>query len=157
MATELILMAKTPGTAARSSSGCAGVHKAKSLADNKWRLKSRFTSFGASKIHYATTGEGMNTIVFVHCWAGNLGFWREQAPALANKARLVLIDLPGHGQSSGPHIGHSMYYFASAILSVMQDAQVDKATFIGHSMGGPVIYRVYEQAPEKVAALVAVD
>ena len=34
---------------------------------------------------------------------------------------------------------------------------MDKATLVGHSMGGPVICRVYKQAPEKVAALVSVD
>jgi pimeloyl-ACP methyl ester carboxylesterase len=50
-----------------------------------------------------------------------------------------------------------MDYFARAVLAVMRDARVDKATLVGHSMGGPVIYRVYEQAPEKVAALVVVD
>ena len=39
----------------------------------------------------------------------------------------------------------------------MRDAHVDKATLVGHSMGGAVICRVYRQAPEKVAALVSVD
>jgi pimeloyl-ACP methyl ester carboxylesterase len=34
---------------------------------------------------------------------------------------------------------------------------VDKATLVGHSMGGPVICCVYKQAPEKVSALVSVD
>jgi pimeloyl-ACP methyl ester carboxylesterase len=50
-----------------------------------------------------------------------------------------------------------MDFFASAVLAVMDDAHVDKATLIGHSMGGPVICRVYKQAPERVAALVSVD
>ena len=140
--------------AARPSfTGCAAALKPRSLADGK----SHFVSFGANKIHYVTVGGGKNTIVFVHCWAGNLGFWREQVPALADKARLVLIDLPGHGQSDKLHAPYSMDYFASAVLPVMRDARVDKATLVGHSMGGPVIYRVYEQAPEKVAALVVVD
>jgi pimeloyl-ACP methyl ester carboxylesterase len=133
--------------------GCAAVTKTKPLADGK----SHFVSFDANKIHYVTVGKGKNTIVFVHCWAGNLGFWREQVPALADKARLVLIDLPGHGQSGKLPAAYTMDYFAGAVLAVMRDAQVDKTTLVGHSMGGPVIYRVYEQAPEKVAALVVVD
>lgn len=155
-------MMKTTGLASGTasqppSSGCAAVHGAKSPADHKWHLKSHFVSFGANKVHYATVGGGEKSIVFVHCWAGNLGFWREQVPALADKARLVFIDLPGHGRSNGQHSGYSMDYFASAVLSVMQDARVDKATLVGHSMGGPVIYRVYEQAPEKISALLVVD
>jgi len=69
----------------------------------------------------------------------------------------VLIDLPGHGHSDKLPAEYSMDYFAGAVLAVMDDAGVDKAALVGHSMGGPVIYRVYKQAPEKVAALVVVD
>ena len=133
--------------------GCATAPKPITLADGK----SHFASLGTNKVHYVTVGGGRQTIVFVHCWAGNLGFWREQVPAFADKARLVLIDLPGHGQSDKPHAAYTMDFFASAVLAVMRDAHVDKATLVGHSMGGPVICRVYTQSPEKVAALVSVD
>lgn len=133
--------------------GSAPSLNAKSLADGN----SHFVSFGRDRIHYITVGNKKDTIVFVHCWAGNLRFWREQIPAFADEARLILIDLPGHGQSGKRNTRYSMDYFAGAVVAVMCDAKVDKATLIGHSMGGPVIYRVYEQAPEKVAGLVVVD
>jgi pimeloyl-ACP methyl ester carboxylesterase len=133
--------------------GCATAPKIKTLADGK----SHFASFGTNRVHYVTVGQGRHTIVFVHCWAGNLGFWREQVPVLADKARLVLIDLPGHGQSDKPHTAYTMDFLAGAVLAVMRDAHVDKATLVGHSMGGAVIACVYRQAPEKVAALVSVD
>ena len=136
-----------------SVAGCATAPKPKTLADGE----SHFVSFGTNKVHYVTVGRGRRTIVFVHCWAGNLGFWREQVPVLADKARLVLIDLPGHGQSDKPHTAYTLDFFARAVLAVMNDAHVDKATLVGHSMGGPVICRVYRQAPERVAALVSVD
>src|SRR5881397_2138691 len=119
--------------------------------------QSHVVSFGTNKIHYVTAGKGNHTIVFVHCWAGNNGFWREQVPALADKARLIRIDLPGHGQSDKPHADYSMDFFAGAVLAVLRDAHVDKATLVGHSMGTPVICSVYKQAPERVALLVAVD
>jgi sigma-B regulation protein RsbQ len=113
--------------------------------------------FGTNQVYYLTAGKGDHVIVLVHCWAGNLDFWREQIPALQDKARLVLIDLPGHGRSDKPHTIYTMDYFASAVVAVMRDAHVNKATLVGHSMGTPVICRVYQQAPERVAALVAVD
>ena len=135
------------------SAGCATTSKPKTLADGK----SHFVSFGTNRVHYVTVGQGRHTIVFVHGWACDLGFWRDQVPALADQARLVLIDLPGHGQSDKPHTAYTMDFFASAVLAVMRDARVDKATLVGHSMGGAVICCVYKQAPEKVAALVSVD
>jgi pimeloyl-ACP methyl ester carboxylesterase len=119
--------------------------------------ESHFISSGANRIHYVIAGKGSRNIVFVHCWAGNLGFWREQVTALADKARLILIDLPGHGQSDKPQTAYTMDFFAEAVLAVLRDAKVDKAIFIGHSMGGAVISRVHHHAPEKVAALVSVD
>jgi pimeloyl-ACP methyl ester carboxylesterase len=119
--------------------------------------KSHFAKYGTNKVHYVIEGKGKHATVLVHCWSGNLGFWREQVPALADKAQLILLDLPGHGQSDKPETTYSMDFLAGAVLTVMRDAHVDKATLIGHSMGAPVICRVYKQAPERVAALVAVD
>ena len=123
------------------------------LADGQ----SHYVLHGADRIHYVTVGQGKHTFVLVHGWACNLGFWREQIAALADHARLILIDLPGHGRSDKPLADYTMDFFAAAVLAVLADAKVDKATFIGHSMGKAVICRVCRQAPEKVAALVSVD
>ncbi|HMD53575.1 MAG TPA: alpha/beta fold hydrolase, partial [Phycisphaerae bacterium] len=84
--------------------------------------ESHFISPGANRIHYITAGKGSRTIVFVHCWAGNLGFWREQVPAFADKARLIFIDLPGHGQSDKPQTAYTVDFFANAVLAVLRDA-----------------------------------
>ena len=119
--------------------------------------ESHFISHGANRIHYVTAGQGPRTIVLIHGWSCNLGFWRKQIPALADKARLILVDLPGHGQSDKPQTGYTMDFFAEAVLAVLRDAKVDQAIFIGHSMGGAVIARLHHHAPEKVAALVSVD
>jgi pimeloyl-ACP methyl ester carboxylesterase len=119
--------------------------------------QSHFVAVGANPIHYVTAGNGNRPMVLVHGWACNLGFWREQVPALVDAGRLVLIDLPGHGRSDKPRTVYTMDFFAAAILAVLRDACVDKAIFIGHSMGAAALCRVHVQAPEKFAALVSVD
>jgi sigma-B regulation protein RsbQ len=119
--------------------------------------QSHFVSVDSNRIHYVTSGQGNRTLVLVHGWACHLGFWHEQVAALADKARLVLIDLPGHGKSDRPEEAYTMDFFAKAVVAVLRDAKVDKATFIGHSMGGAVICRVYHLVPEKFAGLVSVD
>jgi pimeloyl-ACP methyl ester carboxylesterase len=119
--------------------------------------ESHYVSLGASRIHYITAGHGTTTIVFVHCWAGNLSFWREQIPALADRARLIVIDLPGHGQSDKPQTTYTMDFFADAVLAVLRDAKVSKAIFVGHSMGAGVISRIYDREPERVSALICID
>jgi pimeloyl-ACP methyl ester carboxylesterase len=119
--------------------------------------ESHFISHGANRIHYVTVGGGNHPVVLIHGWACNHGFWRGQIPALAKRSRLIIIDLPGHGQSDKPQTAYTMDFFAEAVLAVMRDAKVDKAAFVAHSMGGAVIARMYHHAPEKVAALVSVD
>ena len=114
-------------------------------------------SVGPNRVHYVTAGKGSHTLVFVHGWACHLGFWREQVAALADHARLIFIDLPGHGHSDKPEANYTLDFFAEAVLAVMSDAKVDKAVLVGHSLGGAVICRVHHQAPEKIAALVSVD
>jgi pimeloyl-ACP methyl ester carboxylesterase len=131
--------------------------RAGEAASGQTIAQSHFAQFGTNRIHYVVEGKGRPALVLVHCWAGNAGFWHDQVPALADKARLLLIDLPGHGESDKPHTAYTMDFFAQAVLAVMRDAHVSKATLIGHSMGVPIICRVYKQAPEQVAALVAVD
>jgi pimeloyl-ACP methyl ester carboxylesterase len=120
-------------------------------------VKSHFATFGTNKVHYVTAGKGAKTLVFVHGWAGNAGFWRAQAPVLAGNANVVLIDLPGHGKSDKPQTAYTMDFFADAVVAVMRDARVNKATLIGHSMGVAVICRAYAKAPEMITGLVAVD
>jgi len=119
--------------------------------------QSHFARLDTNKVHYLTAGKGAQTLVFIHGWSGNSGFWREQVPALADKARLILIDLPGHGQSDKPQTDYTLDYLARGVVAVMRDARTGQATLIGHSMGVPVICRVHAQAPDKVAGLVAVD
>lgn len=119
--------------------------------------RSHVISFGTNKVRYLTLGEGRQTLVFIHGWACNLHFWREQVEAFAGKARLIFIDLPGHGLSDKPNTAYTMDFLARAVVAVLRDIGVDQAVFVGHSMGAAVMCRVYQQSPEKVAALVSVD
>ena len=119
--------------------------------------KSRFARLDTNRIHYVTLGAGKDALVIVHGWGARIDSWRFQAPSLAEKARLIFLDLPGHGKSDKPRATYSMDFFARAVDVVMRDARIGKATLVGHSMGTPVICRFYKNHPDKVAALVAVD
>jgi pimeloyl-ACP methyl ester carboxylesterase len=123
----------------------------------KSALAPRFAPFGTNRVHYLRLGQGSPVLVLIHGWSCNADFWRDQLPALTNKALVLVVDLPGHGESDKPQANYTMDYFAEGVLAVMRDAKVEKATLIGHSMGTPIICRVYAKAPEKVAGLVAVD
>jgi pimeloyl-ACP methyl ester carboxylesterase len=119
--------------------------------------ESKFTKLDDIRVHYSSAGKGKKALVFVHGWACNLNFWRGQAPVFEKKTRVILIDLPGHGQSDKPKISYTQDLFARAVNQVLIDAGVDKAVLVGHSMGTPVIRQFYRKYPEKVLGLVIVD
>ncbi len=117
----------------------------------------RYAKFDKMKVHYQNYGKGDEALIFVHGWTCNLTFWKANLPAFADQARVIAIDLPGHGQSEKPEIAYTMKLFAQSVEAVMRDAKVGKATLIGHSMGAPVLWQFYRQFPEKTRALVIVD
>ena len=86
--------------------------------------KSQFAKFVTKKEHSITSGSGDKTLVFVHGWSGNANLWHEQVSAVSNKARLIFIDLPGHGQSDKPHTNYTMDFLADGALAALRDAKV---------------------------------
>lgn len=118
---------------------------------------SKFTKLDTNRIHYKSFGRGETAVVFVHGWTCDLTSWRAQVPALEGKTRLLLIDLPGHGQSDKPKVEYTMDLFARSIDAVLKDAGVETAVLVGHSMGVPVVRQFYRVFPKKTRALVAVD
>jgi pimeloyl-ACP methyl ester carboxylesterase len=118
---------------------------------------SSYVTLDGARIHYKSTDKGKDALVFVHGWTCDLTFWSAQVPALAARARLVLIDLPGHGLSDKPKTDYTMKYFARAVVAVLEQEHVERAVLIGHSMGAPVVRQALDLAPQRVRGLVLVD
>jgi pimeloyl-ACP methyl ester carboxylesterase len=119
--------------------------------------ESKYAKLGANKIHYKSYGKGKDALVLVHCWTCNLELWRDHIPELSKRARVVALDLPGHGLSDKPETTYSMDFFADAIDAVMKDAGVEHAVLVGHSMGTPVVRQFYRKYPQKTLGIVIVD
>lgn len=117
---------------------------------------SHFALFNGIKVHYESYGSGDEALVFIHGWTCDLTFWRGQEPVY-QAHRSLLIDLPGHGQSDKPKIAYPSELFARAVEAVMNDAQVNRATLIGHSLGGNIAYTFVRLFPQRMQSVVFVD
>lgn len=110
------------------------------------------------RVHYKISGKGHNTLVFVHGLGGEMNLWREQVEFFAPKARVLVIDLPGYGQSDKPeNVKYTMRFFARAVRAAMDDAKIDRAIIVGHSMGAAVMREFDRAFPTRVRGLVSVD
>lgn len=127
------------------------------LAARSVEGQSRYAKLDGHRIHYESHGKGRDALIFVHGWTCSLNFWSRQVPAFEGNTRVIVIDLPGHGQSDKPQIAYTMDLFARAVEAVLRDAGVDRAVLVGHSMGTPVIREFYRKYPQKTLALVIVD
>jgi len=120
--------------------------------------ESKFADIDHLRVHYTNYGKGDTALFFVHGWACDETVWSEQTPALAEKNRVITIDLPGHGQSDKPKtIEYDKNLYTRAIDGVMTDAQVKSAILVSHSNGTPFIREYYRKYPAKVKALIIVE
>jgi pimeloyl-ACP methyl ester carboxylesterase len=120
-------------------------------------LKSRYAKLDGARIRYLNFGKGDEALVLIHGWGSNMDFWRDQVPDLAKRNRVIVVDLPGHGQSDKPQVTYNMDFFARAIDAVLRDAKVKRAVLVGHSMGTPIARQFYRKYPKKTLGIVIVD
>jgi pimeloyl-ACP methyl ester carboxylesterase len=120
--------------------------------------ESKFVDVDHLKVHYTNYGKGDTALFFVHSWACDETIWSEQAPALAEKIRVITIDLPGHGQSEKPQtIEYDKKLYTRAIDGVINDAGLKSVILVGHSNATPFTRECYRKFPAKVKALVVVE
>ena len=141
-----------------ASVNCASARTENSTGDEKSPAgESRFTKLDGARIHYLNYGKGADALVLIHGWTQNADAWRDNVADLAKRNRLIVVELPGHGQSDKPQVTYSMDYFARAVAAVMRDAKVKRAVIVGHSMGTPVARQFYRKYPEQTLGIVIVD
>lgn len=100
-------------------------------------------------------GEGP-AIVLVHGLALSSATWRSVMPALAERFTVIAPDLLGHGQSAKPRGDYSLGAYASGIRDLLVALDVERATFVGHSLGGGIAMQLAYQFPERCERLVLV-
>ena len=127
------------------------------MASGVPRAKERFANLDGHRIYYRSFGSGNRAMIFLSGWGCDTSLWRNQVPALVPYSRVLLVDLPGHGRSDKPDVPYTLDLFARAVNAVLEDARVQKAAVVGHSMGGMVAYEFARRWPEKTIALIWVD
>jgi pimeloyl-ACP methyl ester carboxylesterase len=75
---------------------------------------------------------------------------------LKKKYQLILIDFRGHGASDKPHDpeAYRTKTLVADIVAVLDKLKVDKAHFLGYSMGGGYCFSIAKYAPERVYSMI---
>ncbi len=116
----------------------------------------QLTNIHGHRVAYRHCGEGP-AIVLVHGITARSWTWRAVAPRLAEKYTVLAPDMLGHGESAKPRGDYSLGAYASGIRDLMMLLGIERATFVGHSLGGGVAMQLAYQFPERCERLVLVS
>jgi pimeloyl-ACP methyl ester carboxylesterase len=111
-------------------------------------------------VHASTGGRPFDaekpTVVLLHGAGMDHTVWQFQARAFAYRGYNVLsLDLPGHGRSDDPAPG-TISEYADAVAALLDEAGIDAAHVVGHSMGAFIGIEVAARYPDLIRSLTVI-
>lgn len=103
-------------------------------------------------LYYEVNGNG-HPVVLLHSGGTDLRDWAFVAPLLARDYKVVAFDGRGTGKSPAP-LKNANY--VEDLLSLLDHLELEKATLIGHSIGGQIATEFALNYPERVSNLVLI-
>jgi pimeloyl-ACP methyl ester carboxylesterase len=110
----------------------------------------KYVHFRGKKIFYSDEGSGP-ALMLIHGYLETGEAWGSFAAELSEKFRVIVVDLPGHGQSDIFGEIHSMEFMAEAMNGLLGTIGLSKVFMIGHSMGGYVTLAFLEMFRDKLS------
>ncbi len=107
-------------------------------------------------LNYVEAGSGP-VLLLIHGMAGNAENWRAVVEPLARAHTVIAPDLPGHGESEPGGGDYSLGSLATGLRDLLVALGHERATLVGHSLGGGIAMQFTYQFPELVERLVLVS
>ena len=105
--------------------------------------------YKGKKVKFWDNGSG-KVVVLLHGYLESSLSWGQFSISLAERYRVITLDLPGHGASETNGEIHTMEYMAGAVFEIISFLEINKVFLIGHSLGGYVAMAFLELYPEKL-------
>lgn len=119
------------------------------------RAASRFVTAGPMTWHVQVMGDGP-PLLLLHGTGASSHSWRDVAPGLADRFRVVTPDLPGHGFTRGrPAGGMTLPGMAAAVATLLAALEIVPAVVVGHSAGAAIAARLALDGVTAAAPIVA--
>jgi len=129
------------------------------MATKSVQLESKFVTVEGVRIHYQEVGEG-TPLICIHGagpGASSASNFKNNTPVLSEKFRVILYDMPQFGKSEKVAIDEGRLTFNGRILKgFMEQINVEKASFLGNSMGGQAALKLAIDNPERIERLAVI-
>jgi pimeloyl-ACP methyl ester carboxylesterase len=118
---------------------------------NAWQVE-----LHGHRVIYRVAGSGP-PVVLIHGMVNSSRHWESVALQLADSYTVIAPDLIGHGDSATPRGDYSLGAHAASIRDLLAAIGVERATLVGHSLGGGVAMQFFYQFPQRTERLVLVS
>src|ERR671930_981523 len=108
------------------------------------------------RVIYRIAGSGP-PVVLVHGMVNSSRHWEATALRLADDYTVIAPDLIGHGDSATPRGDYSLGAHAAVIRDLLAVIGIERATVVGHSLGGGVAMHFFYQFPQRVERLALIS
>jgi pimeloyl-ACP methyl ester carboxylesterase len=98
------------------------------------------------RVSYRTAGEGP-VLLLIHGITGTSEQWNDVFPLLAEHYTVIAPDLLGHGHSAKPRGDYSLGAYAVSIRDLLIALGHNRATVVGHSLGGGIALQFAYEYP----------
>ena len=105
------------------------------------------------EFHVAEAGTGEDVVLCLHGWPQHWYEWRHLMPALADRHRVLALDLRGFGWSQAPRDGYEKEELASDVLAVLDELGLERVKLVGHDWGGWIGFLLCLREPAALRAL----
>jgi pimeloyl-ACP methyl ester carboxylesterase len=92
-------------------------------------------------------------VVLLHGLGGSKITWLPLLAGLSAKHRVIVPDLPGHGESDKPRADYSPRFYARTVRRLMDQLDVERAVVVGNSLGGRIALEMAVWSPRRVESL----
>ena len=90
-------------------------------------------------INYVDYGNPDGTeVVLLHGWGQNIDMMKPVGDQLQKDNRIIILDLPGFGQTQEPNEVWTMYDYADMVNLLLKNLKVKDPVLVGHSFGGKI-------------------
>jgi pimeloyl-ACP methyl ester carboxylesterase len=108
------------------------------------------------RVIYRIAGDGP-PVVLIHGMVNSSKHWERVALRLAERYTVVAPDLIGHGDSAAVRGDYSLGAHACSIRDLLTTIGIERATVVGHSLGGGIAMQFFYQFPQRVERLALIS
>jgi pimeloyl-ACP methyl ester carboxylesterase len=109
------------------------------------------------EFHYAEAGSGEDVVLCLHGWPQHWYEWRHLMPALADRHRVIALDLRGFGWSQAPKDGYEKENLADDVLAVLDELGIERVKLVGHDWGGWIGFLLALREPRRIERFLALN